>query len=440
MQCPSCGTTIPPGARFCPTCGRRIPDQEALQETVSPAPAPEPQIDQTATLPDQPNSPASQQAAPSAPSWQTESMVADPQPRPAPPPGLQAGRIAPSEQYYAGPGPTSDPYRQAEQRQVVLPPSTPPPQQQPFYGSGQQAEQKQAISIPSTPPPQQQRRRGLSRGMTILLAALALLLILVGAGLIYYANVYHPAQLHAQATATAQTMQTRAAQATSTSIAQATGTAIAEANATATANAQATAFVVATQTALQNIYTSATTGTPALNDPLTANSGSNWDEDLAQGGGGCSFVGGAYHASLFAKGYYFPCFAENTNFKNFAFQIQMTIVNGDAGGLLFRANSSATKFYAFQIASDGSYFLILVQGPSQNTTLLAGNSPVIKQHSGQNLVTVIARGSTIYLYVNKQYIGSATDSTYTSGQIGVFAVDHSNPTDVAYSNAQVWNL
>src|SRR5947209_11894131 len=101
------------------------------------------------------------------------------------------------------------------------------------------------------------------RGMTILLIGLALLIMASGFGLIYYSAVYHPAQLHAQATGTAQTMQTAEARATALANAQATGTAVAIANATATAQAQATAEVVATATALQNIYNSATSRTPA---------------------------------------------------------------------------------------------------------------------------------------------------------------------------------
>ena len=57
-----------------------------------------------------------------------------------------------------------------------------------------------------------------------------------------------------------------------------------------------------------------------------------------------------------------------------------------------------------------------------------------------NLLIVIARGSYIYLYVNKQYAGSVTDNTYTSGQIGVFGADNANPTDVAFSHTQLWKL
>src|SRR5712692_5717212 len=97
-----------------------------------------------------------------------------------------------------------------------------------------------------------------------LLVTLALLVMFSGIGLIYYSTVLRPAQLHAQATGTAQTLLTVQARGTALANAQATGTAQAFANATATAQAQVTAQAQATVTALQDIYTTATSGRPAL--------------------------------------------------------------------------------------------------------------------------------------------------------------------------------
>ncbi len=277
--------------------------------------------------------------------------------------------------------------------------------------------------------------------MTILLIALALLIMFSGFGLIYYSTVYRPNQLHMEATATVQTLQTRDAHATATANAQATGTAVAIANATATAQAVATANVIATTTALQNIYTSATQGSPALNESLGSNTGSNWDEDQAQGGGGCAFTGGTYHSSIDTKGFYFACTAQNTNFANFAFQVQMTILNGDGGGLLFRANSSAVHFYLLSFTHDGAFDLFVSKDQNHSTDLNFGNSSAIKKGIGQtNLVTVVVRGSSIYFYVNKQYVGSVNDNTYKSGQIGVFADARTAATAVAFKNVLVWKL
>jgi len=279
--------------------------------------------------------------------------------------------------------------------------------------------------------------KGMSQGLMLALVVLALLSMASGVGLIYYSTVYRPHQLRIQATSTVQAIQTQNGQGSATAESQGTATA----RATATVQAQATTNARATVTALQNIYTLATQGTPVLNDSLASNSGSGWDEDTAVGGGGCAFSNGSYHASLYKAGFYFPCIARNTNFGNFVFQVQMTILKGDNGGLVFRGDGSTTKFYAFRLDTHGIYDLFSAQDSNHSTELAYGSSSSFKKNAGQvNLLTIIARNSSIYFYINKQYVGNITDSTYHSGQIGFFAEDHNNPTDIAFNNAEVWKL
>ncbi|MFL5627656.1 MAG: hypothetical protein ACJ788_18925 [Ktedonobacteraceae bacterium] len=431
QQCTSCGATLPPGANNCPACGAPTYDTGAFQETISMGPNARPDKSAQGEV----YAPGSfQEAASIPPQAQADKMrLAGPY---QPGSFQEAGSIQPA----ANPDQTV----QAGPR-TAIPPSAssganygqsayPAPAQQPSYTVPQQG----FPPFPQQPPP---RKSGLSRGMTIAIAAAVLLLILSGVGLIYYSTVYRPAQLHMQATSTAQTILTQEARATAQANARATGTAIAIANATSTAQAVATANALATATALQNIYVTATRGTPALTDSLTRNSGSGWDEDQAQGGGGCAFSNGAYHASLTPKGYYFTCMAQNTNFSNFAFQVQMNIVRGDAGGFVFRANNSASKFYILSIGRDGTYFIAVSKDASHNTQIGYGQSTVFKQNPGQsNLLTIVVRGNTMYFYVNKQFAGSINDGTYKSGQIGLIVDNRSTSTDVAYTNAQVWKL
>jgi hypothetical protein len=292
--------------------------------------------------------------------------------------------------------------------------------------------------MPPTPPPQRARR---SRGVFALLASLALLILLGGIGLIYYSAVALPAQIHAQATSTAQAIQTANANATGTANAQATNTAVAYANATVTAQAQQTAQAQATTTALQAIYTQATQGTPAFNSSLSAQDGNNWDQNQTTDGGGCGFNGGAYHATILSTNFYVPCFAQASNFGNFAYQVQMTINKGDIGGLIFRADSQNAKFYRLLVDHTGSYGLLVTKDSKTSTPLADGSAPSFNTNYGQsNTLAVVARGANIYLYINKQYVGSISDSTYASGQIGVFAGDTANNTDVSFTNTQVWKL
>jgi hypothetical protein len=326
------------------------------------------------------------------------------------------------------------------------------PEQQKYY-TDQTQQARPATPVYNPPPiqayPQYQpptgqtpARRGFSKGMLALLIVL-ILLIIGASGVIFYATVIQPAQLHAQATSTAQAQSTSIAQAHATSTAQVIATNQAQTQATNTAVAQATNQAKATVTALNSIYTQATSGTPAMNDPMAQQDTNQWELDNKTGGGGCAFSNGSYHASMPQAGFFAPCYAQNSNFNNFAYQVQMTILKGDRGGLIFRSDGSS-KFYLFRIDQNGAYNLFLYTNSNSNSTrnLLEGSAPAII-HTGlnaSNTIAVVAKGSTIYLYVNQKYLASTTDSTYSSGSIAVFAEDHTNATEVAFSNLQVWQL
>ena len=47
-------------------------------------------------------------------------------------------------------------------------------------------------------------------------------------------------------------------------------------------------------------------------------------------------------------------------------------------------------------------------------------------------------GIRLDLFVNKQYITSLNDSTYSEGGIGIVAHAISKPTEVEFRNAMVW--
>jgi hypothetical protein len=272
----------------------------------------------------------------------------------------------------------------------------------------------------------------LGKGATIFLIIVALLMMFSGVALIYYATTTRPSQLRAQATATVQTIVTAQSQATTTAQVQAHATATAQAHATATAQAQAQK--------LQNIYNTATSGPPTLSSTLTAQDGANWSNYNAVSGGGCAFTGNALHASVFQSHTYVPCFAQISNFSNFAFQVQMTILQGDGGGLVFRANNANVQLYLLRISHDGLFGVSVSRDRKTITPILDDTSAAIKTGAQTNLVTVIARNSTISIYINKEFADTITDTTYSAGEIGVFAYDNTQSTDVAFNNANVWTL
>ena len=357
MYCTSCGSPLPLGAQICPTCGIPTPAFSANQEPTS--------YDRTI-----PASPV---------------HGSDPG---APIPGQP---VAP------------DPYSMAPPSSYGVPPPPPP------YAS------RQGGPSPSYPPPlapagsQGPKRPGRFPGGLIPLLLMLVALLLVGSGLLYYATVYQPNQMHAQATATA-----------ATSTAQVHATTQAQLKATATA-------------AVENSYTHS--GTLALTDPLSkSDKRYAWDENT-----NCAFVNGTYHAIAPDARYSDYCTANSTDFSDFTYEVQMTILKGDAGGIIFHVeNTNPNQYYDFHIVQDGRYSLEAVNG-SGGPSLKQGSSSAIKQGLNQaNLVAVVAQGTYITLYVNHQSLGSVTDSTYSHGLIGVYAVVYTQPTEVAFSNAKVW--
>ena len=282
-------------------------------------------------------------------------------------------------------------------------------------------------SLPSSSP------QVISKRMFLTLVTLAGLVILSGIGLIFYTGLIRPAQMQASASATAQVL----AQSTATANVYATGTGYV----TATAQVKATSQAKVTATAIQNVYASATNSMPTFSSSLAAQDSGNWDVYTAAGGGGCAFTNGALHSIILKKRYYVPCFAKATDFSNFAFEAQVTIVKGDEGGLIFRADDAASKFYYFRIGRDGFYGLNVSKDDKNSTPLIYDTSSAIKTAVGQmNLLTVIANSKNIYLYINQQFVATTSDASYSDGEIGVFAGNNGNDTDVAFNNVHIWNL
>ncbi len=314
------------------------------------------------------------------------------QPSTSPPPGYPAGGASPYAAYPPQPeytvpasgGNYPDYTPQQPQDQLYLPQNqtiyqAPPsyPGYQGYTQPGQMGPQSYA-----TPPPPPPRRQRISPVILTFIIVLVLLL-LAGSGLIYYVGVYQPkAQRDQAATATAAQLTTTAnAQASTTAAALATT----NAQASATANAQATvnAQASATATAFQGILTTATSGTHVF-DALNAQSSNGWD-----------------------------------------------------------ILSNNSTYYLLRINTNGAYDLFLYKSSQSSSAqrLFSNTAQSFKTGTGQaNIITLVARGNNLYFYINSQFVDSASDGTFTSGKIGVFGEDGTNPTDAAFANAQVWQL
>jgi hypothetical protein len=122
----------------------------------------------------------------------------------------------------------------------------------------------------------------------------------------------------------------------------------------------------------------------------------------------------------------------------------MTLISGHSGGLVCRADSTNDKGYQFRISTDGSYILNRIildqqgQIQSDGETVASGSSTLIQQ--GTNQLAIMAQGDTITLFINGKYVDSATDSTYHSGQIGIYVDSDASSVEGAFSYLQVWKL
>lgn len=335
--------------------------------------------------------------------------------------------------------------------------------------------QPNLIAMPVTPPPivvhTPQAAPDKSGGFNpkgIALVALALLVLLASAGIFFYttrqnqptaivqnnantttlansANITATAQANAVATAHASGETTQQASTQATQQANSIATAQVQATATAQANTQATAQANANATAATQANPDPYppyTGTLALSDPLSNNNQGNGWRTYTDTLSSCNFANGSYQIVETKNKYYADC-QSTPYFSNFTAQVQMQFVQGDCGGIIFRANPDLSQFYLFRICQDGSYVLLnYVDNTNADAVTLAENSSSsIQTGSGaSNLLAVVANNNQFSLYVNKQLIYSAVDSSYSNGHIAFFAQSEGNYTEVAFTNLEVWNI
>jgi hypothetical protein len=189
--------------------------------------------------------------------------------------------------------------------------------------------------------------------------------------------------------------------------------------------------------------------------------GSDWPVDSSSYGV-CTFTNGAYHVLEKQPGYLRWCLSNYSDFYDFTYEVQMTIVTGTCGGIIFRANAQAGGYhgyYYYEICKPDNYALYSFQLPGQlsasNSTKLPSSSQLYLLtggiipglHTDANssiLITVVAITDTFALYLNHQKVDTVTDDTLSFGEIGV-AAHETNPvdashaaTDVAFSNVKVW--
>jgi hypothetical protein len=179
-------------------------------------------------------------------------------------------------------------------------------------------------------------------------------------------------------------------------------------------------------------------GTLALFDPLSHEY--QWQEyEDASWGGYCRFKDNALQASQVVVNRMFECPEKQSPvFKNFAVQVNMTITQGDCGGITLRENSDGSKLYVFEICTDGSYTFYQYDSYDNNRLIASDYSRYI--YVTGNTIAVVANSHTFDFYANGHKIGSTVNAVYDMGTIGFCVNSSSEATIALFQNAMIWAL
>ncbi|GCF10024.1 TIR domain-containing protein [Dictyobacter arantiisoli] len=180
-----------------------------------------------------------------------------------------------------------------------------------------------------------------------------------------------------------------------------------------------------------------------VNDVLDGSSSANdysWENLNNAQSMSCHFANQSYMLTSNGPG---SCLATKTSYKNLTYQIQMTIAQGQMGGVTFRASIAQHTYFKFEITVNGNYIIERNDNNNLDYQIAGGFSPAIKQGLNQtNLIGINANGQALDFYVNLQHVASLQDShNQAPGSIGVVASGPNEDftTQVSFKYARAWS-
>lgn len=252
------------------------------------------------------------------------------------------------------------------------------------------------------PAPAQKARRGLSTGWIVLYVFLGLTVLFTGVGVLAYQL---GASFHASTQARAD----------------------------------------ATRAAAMQLYQQITSQAPTLQDSLTDPNSNSWNL-FDKGDYGCALDTNGLRVYINEVRHFIYCTYTAAHVDSFAFQVQMQISSGDAGGFVFRIEplngNTSESLYFFSVTSSGNYKLYLDKDTQAGkiSTLSSGMTQAMDSQSQTNTLTLIAKGSYFDLYINQEFVTEQHDTTLSFGPVGLLADANTDSTSVLYTNAKFWYL
>lgn len=109
-------------------------------------------------------------------------------------------------------------------------------------------------------------------------------------------------------------------------------------------------------------------------------------------------------------------------------------------GIVWRANTDGTAYYAFTVNGAGQYVVSLYKDSKYTNLIPNTSSPLVQTGATPNRFLVVARDTQFYFYLNDQYIGQVNDATIESGNVGLFLYNETPNLEVAFDALTVWTF
>jgi len=176
-----------------------------------------------------------------------------------------------------------------------------------------------------------------------------------------------------------------------------------------------------------------------------SDTGSGWCVD-SSASSSTDYGGGEYIFKVISPNWFVWCNPGQT-FDNIHVEVTAKNTGGKSDtvfGLICNDQKAAAQadenFYYMGISADGNYTMRLYKG-GKDTVLAEDKSSAFATNAVSYTVGADCAGGDLALYVNGTQIASAHDTTYTSGDVGLFAwTGDGAPAEIHFDNIVVTKL